>query len=196
MSYTVSAWNGDELVVCRTGYTGEHGYELLPPAGQAGALWDALLAQGADLGVQPCGLGARDTLRTEMGYPLHGQDLSLEITPVQARSGWAVGWKKPAFWGRDALLAERERGPARLLWGIEALGRGIPRRHQSVLAGETAVGEVTSGTFSPTLKKGIGLVLLSTAAEVGEGDEVVVDVRGRPAPVRVVKPPFVQAHVR
>ncbi len=136
MSYTVSAWNGDELVVCRTGYTGEHGYELLPPAGQAGALWDALLAQGADLGVQPCGLGARDTLRTEMGYPLHGQDLSLEITPVQARSGWAVGWKKPAFWGRDALLAERERGPARLLWGIEALERGIPRPHQSVLAGD------------------------------------------------------------
>jgi aminomethyltransferase len=196
MSYTVSAWNGDELVVCRTGYTGEHGYELLPPAGQAGALWDALLAAGVDLGVQPCGLGARDTLRTEMGYPLHGQDLSLEITPVQARSGWAVGWKKPAFWGREALLAERERGAARLLWGIEALERGIPRPHQSVLAGDAVVGEVTSGTFSPTLKKGIGLALLATASGIGEGDEVVVDVRGRPAPVRVVKPPFVPPHVR
>jgi aminomethyltransferase len=196
MSYSVSRWGGDELVVCRTGYTGEHGYELLPPAGQAVALWDALLDAGADLGVRPCGLGARDTLRTEMGYPLHGQDLSLEITPVQARSGWAVGWKKPAFWGRDALLAERERGPARLLWGIEALERGIPRPHQAVLAGDAAVGEVTSGTFSPTLKKGIGLALLSTGAGVGEGDELVVDVRGRPALVRVVKPPFVPSHVR
>jgi aminomethyltransferase len=196
MSYTVSAWNGDELVVCRTGYTGEHGYELLPPAGKAGALWDALLAEGADLGVRPCGLGARNTLRTEMGYPLHGQDLSLEITPVQARSGWAVGWKKPAFWGRDPLLAERESGPARLLWGIEALERGIPRPHHPVLAGDTPVGEVTSGTFSPTLKKGIGLALISTGSGVGAGDEVVVDVRGRPAPVRVVKPPFVPPHVR
>ena len=200
MSYTVSRWNADELVVCRTGYTGEHGYELLPPARQAAALWDALLEAGADLGVRPCGLGARDTLRTEMGYPLHGQDVSLAITPVQARSGWAVGWKKPAFWGRDALLAERERGPARLLWGIEALGRGIPRAHLPVLAGPgpggDPIGEVTSGTFSPTLRKGIGLALLSTAAAVGEGDEVVVDVRGRPAPVRVVKPPFVPSHVR
>jgi aminomethyltransferase len=196
MSYTVSEWGGAELVVCRTGYTGEHGYELLPPADLAGALWDALLEAGADLGVRPCGLGARDTLRTEMGYPLHGQDLSLDITPVQARSGWAVGWKKSGFWGREPLLAEREQGPARLLWGLEALGRGIPRAHQTVLAGDRAVGEVTSGTFSPTLKKGIGLALLSTAAGVGEGDELVVDVRGRPAPVRVVKPPFVPPHVR
>jgi aminomethyltransferase len=196
MSYTVSRWAGDELVVCRTGYTGEHGYELLPPAGQAAGLWEALLDAGADLGVRPCGLGARDTLRTEMGYPLHGQDLSLQITPVQARSGWAVGWRKPAFWGRDALVREKEAGPARLLWGLEALDRGIPRPHLPVLAGGTTVGEVTSGTFSPTLRKGIGLALLSTAAGVGEGDEVVVDVRGRPAPARVVKPPFVPSHVR
>jgi aminomethyltransferase len=196
LSYPVARWAGDELVVCRTGYTGEHGYELLPPAGQAGGLWDALLDAGADLGARPCGLGARDTLRTEMGYPLHGQDLSLQITPVQARSGWAVGWKKPEFWGRAALVREKEAGPARLLWGLEALDRGIPRSHLPVLAGDSTVGEVTSGTFSPTLRKGIGLALLSTAAGVGEGDEVVVDVRGRPLPARVVKPPFVPSHVR
>jgi len=200
MSYTVSRWNADELVVCRTGYTGEHGYELLPPARQAAALWDALLEAGADLGVRPCGLGARDTLRTEMGYPLHGQDLSLAITPVQARSGWAVGWKKPAFWGRDALLAERERGPARLLWGIEALGRGIPRAHLPVLAGPgpggDPIGEVTSGTFSPTLRTGIALALLDTAAVLAEGAEVAVDVRGRPQPVVVRRPPFVESRVR
>jgi len=196
MSYTASRWDGDKVVVCRTGYTGEHGYELLPVAKRAGALWDALLEAGVDLGMRPCGLGARDTLRTEMGYPLHGQDLSLRITPVQARSGWAVGWSKPAFWGRDALLAEKQDGPARLLWGLEALDRGIPRPHLPVLAGDEVIGEVTSGTFSPTLRKGIGLALLSTASGAREGAEVVVDVRGRPAAMRVVKPPFVPSHVR
>ena len=100
--------------VCRTGYTGERGYELLVPADDALRVWDALLAAAEPLGGGPAGLGARDTLRTEMGYPLHGQDLSEEITPVQAGSGWAVGWSKPEFWGRKALLAEKEAGPARL----------------------------------------------------------------------------------
>ena len=124
------------MTVCRTGYTGEHGYELLVEADAAGELWDALLESGQDLGIRPCGLGARDTLRTEMGYPLHGHELSLEITPDQARSGWAVGWKKPAFWGRDALLAEKEAGPARLLWGLRATGRGIPRPGMAVLGAD------------------------------------------------------------
>jgi aminomethyltransferase len=197
MSFTVSTWDGREVVVCRTGYTGERGYELLPRWDAAGALWDALHAAGADLGARPIGLGARDTLRTEMGYPLHGQDLSLAITPVQARSGWAVGWSKPEFWGRDALLAEREAGPARLLWGLESLDRGIPRPHMGVRApdGSTA-GEVTSGTFSPTLRRGIGLALLSTAAGLAAGAEVTVDVRGRGSRMRVVTPPFVPSHVR
>jgi aminomethyltransferase len=198
MSFTDSTWDGRPVVVCRTGYTGEHGYELLPGWDDAGALWDALLAAGRDLGVRPCGLGARDTLRTEMGYPLHGQDLSLQITPVQARSGWAVGWSKPAFWGRDVLLKEKEAGPPRLLWGLDSADRGIPRPHLPVLRAEGGepVGEVTSGTFSPTLRRGIGLAMLSTAAELGAGDEVVVDVRGRPSRMRVTKPPFVPSHVR
>src|SRR5262249_26654899 len=129
MSFVVADWSGREVVVCRTGYTGEHGYELLPSWADTPALWDAVLAAGADLGVRPCGLGARDTLRTEMGYPLHGQDLSLEITPVQARAGWAVGWRKPAFWGRDALLAERQAGPPRLLWGLVSTDRRLPPPH-------------------------------------------------------------------
>jgi aminomethyltransferase len=160
-------------------------------------LWDALVEVVREFGGMPAGLGARDTLRTEMGYPLHGQDLSLEISPVQARSGWAVGWKKPAFWGRDALLAEKDAGPKRVLWGIEATDRGIPRPHMPVLgAGDAQVGEVTSGTFSPTLKKGIGLALIDTASGVGEGDEVQLDVRGRRSAVRVVRPPFVASHVR
>ncbi|HLM04773.1 MAG TPA: glycine cleavage system aminomethyltransferase GcvT [Blastococcus sp.] len=188
---------GVEVTVCRTGYTGEHGYELLIAAERAGELWDAVLDAGQDLGIRPCGLGARDTLRTEMGYPLHGHELSREITPVQARAGWAVGWTKPAFWGREALLAEKESGPSRLLWGLRASGRGIPRPGMAVLGADGArVGEVTSGTFSPTLRTGIGLALIDTSAGVGEGDALAVDVRGRQEPVEVVRPPFVESHVR
>jgi aminomethyltransferase len=116
---------------------------------------------------------------------------------VQAGAGWAVGWKKPAFWGRDALVAEKEAGPRRLLWGLEALDRGIPRAHMDVLGADGArVGEVTSGTFSPTRRAGIGLALLDTAAGIEEGAELVLDVRGRRSPVRVVRPPFVESHVR
>ncbi|MET0764283.1 MAG: glycine cleavage system aminomethyltransferase GcvT [Blastococcus sp.] len=194
---TGTGGSGAEVTVCRTGYTGEHGYELLIAADRAGELWDALLEAGQDLGIRRCGLGSRDTLRTEMGYPLHGHELSREITPNQARSGWAVGWKKPEFWGRDALVAEKEAGPARLLWGLRADGRGIPRPGMAVLDADGApVGEVTSGTFSPTLRTGIGLALLDAAAGVGEGDQLTVDVRGRPQTVVVVKPPFVPSHVR
>jgi len=159
------------------------------------AVFDALLAAGEQYGIVPAGLGARDTLRTEMGYPLHGQDISPDITPVQARSGWAVGWKKEHFWGDEALRAEKERGPARILRGLLATGRGIPRPHMSVLAHSgTALGEVTSGTFSPTLKKGIALALLD--ASVKEGEQVTVDIRGRKETFEVVKPPFVTVHVR
>jgi aminomethyltransferase len=130
-----------------------------------------------------------------MGYPLHGQDLSLDITPVQARCGWAVGWSKPRFWGREVLLAERERGPARLAWGLRALDRAIPRPGMAVRTADGAqAGAVTSGTFSPTLRTGIALALLDRS--VGEGDEVVVDVRGRPGRMVVQRPPFVASHVR
>lgn len=188
---SVHKW-GAELTVCRTGYTGEHGYELVVPWDVAGAAWDAIIA----LGVCPAGLGARDTLRTEMGYPLHGQDLSTEITPGQARLGWAVGWGKPAFWGREALLAERSAGARRNLYGLVAVDRGIPRPHMAVLRGEQRIGEVTSGTFSPTRRVGIALALLDAASGVGEGDEVSVDVRGRASLMTVVKPPFVNSSVR
>ncbi|MFF5292575.1 glycine cleavage system aminomethyltransferase GcvT [Paractinoplanes globisporus] len=192
MSFATARLGDAELIVCRTGYTGEHGYELVVPWDDAAAVWDAIVGAG----VQPCGLGARDTLRTEMGYPLHGQDLSLDITPVQARSGWAVGWSKPAFWGREALLEEKNRGPRRLLRGLELTGRGIPRGHMHVYAGEQAIGETTSGTFSPTKKVGIALALMDTAAGVNDGDLVEIDIRGRRIEAKVVKPPFVRPSVR
>jgi aminomethyltransferase len=183
------------VVVCRTGYTGERGYELIAENRVAGALWDALLDAGAELGIAPCGLGARDTLRTEMGYPLHGQDISLAVTPNEARLGWAVGWRKDAFWGREPLLAEKEAGPKRRLYGLVSTGRGIPRPHMSVsLTRDVPLGEITSGTFSPTLKKGIGLALL--ASVVNPDAEVGVDVRGRREIFQLTKTPFVDTSVR
>jgi aminomethyltransferase len=195
MSFVPTEWNGRPLIVCRSGYTGERGYELLPLWDDTGDLWDALLAAGADFGVKPCGLGARDTLRTEMGYPLHGQDLSLSITPVQARATWAVGWDKPHFWGREALLAERAAAASPLLWGLLAKDRSIPRPHMVVSSEEgNRVGEVTSGTFSPTRKVGIGLALLDRS--VGEGSTVIVDVRGRRGEFEVVRPPFIKPSTR
>ena len=197
MAFVSAERDGIPVVVCRTGYTGEHGYELVVPWASAGEVWDAILAKGAEFGILPCGLGSRDTLRTEMGYPLHGQDLSPEITPVQARAGWAVGWAKPAFHGREALVAERAAGPARRSVGLVSLERGIPRPHMAVstLDGEP-LGEITSGTFSPTLKVGIALALLSTSTALVDGDEVVVDVRGRPSRFAVTTPPFVDRSTR
>lgn len=194
MSFTEADYGSARLTVCRTGYTGERGYELVIPAPDAGPVWDAVLAAGEPFGIAPCGLAARDTLRTEMGYPLHGQDLSPEITPNQARAAWAVGWNKPAFWGRDALVAEKEAGPRRRLRGLVATGRGIPRPGMAVRIDGTDVGEVTSGTFSPTLRKGIGLALLPPG--VADGTIVEVSVRGRAEQFEVVRPPFVQPSTR
>lgn len=197
MSFRTATHSDVEVVVCRTGYTGERGYELLVPAAAAGPVWDAIFAAADESagGVQPCGLGSRDTLRTEMGYPLHGQDISLAITPVQARLGWAVGWSKPAFWGKEVLSAEKAAGPARVLRGIVADGRGIPRPGMRVLlAADLPIGEVTSGTFSPSLRKGVGLALLDR--QVTDGAEVSVDVRGRREVFVVTRPPFVTPGVR
>ena len=191
MSFVRASWQDNPVVVCRTGYTGERGYEIVAPAAVIPDLWDAVVAAGAT----PAGLGARDTLRTEMGYPLHGHELSVDITPVQAGLVWAVGWDKPVFSGRDALVAERAAGPRRRLRGLVAVERAIPRPDMPVLSADgTTLGIMTSGTFSPTLKQGIGLALLDPA--IAEGDEVVVDVRGRQARFTVTKPPFVPPHVR
>ena len=195
MSFEVASFQDHEVVVCRTGYTGERGYELIAENAVAGALWDALLAAGAEHGIAPCGLGARDTLRTEMGYPLHGQDISLQVTPNQGRLGWAVGWSKPAFWGREVLVAEKETGTRVTLRGLVAQGRGIARPQMSVkVTRDLPIGFVTSGTFSPTLRKGVALALVNSQIQLGA--EVLVDVRGREETFVVTRPPFVQTDVR
>jgi aminomethyltransferase len=195
MTFARADYQGTPVTVCRTGYTGERGYELVVPVGMAVAVWDAVLAAGEPYGLQPAGLGARDTLRTEMGYPLHGQDLSPAITPVQARLGWAVGWKKESFFGADVLRAEKEVGPMRLLRGLRAVGRGIPRPGMVVRGPDgREVGTVGSGTFSPTLKIGIALALIE--AGLNDDDVVTVDVRGRQESFVITKPPFVTPGVR
>lgn len=196
MGYADAEFAGVPVRVCRTGYTGEHGYELLPPWDSAPVVFDALVAEVQARGGQLAGLGARDTLRTEMGYPLHGHELALDISPLQARCGWAVGWSKDSFWGREALLAEKQAGPRRLLRGLRAVGRGVPRAGMTVLRDAAPVGIATSGTFSPTLNAGIALALIDADADLPDGATVSVDVRGRPLDCEVVKPPFVDVNTR
>jgi aminomethyltransferase len=196
MGYADTEYAGVPVRVCRTGYTGEHGYELLPPWDSAPVVFDALVAEVESRGGQLAGLGARDTLRTEMGYPLHGHELSLDISPLQARCGWAVGWSKDDFWGRDALLAEKQAGPGRLLRGLRAVGRGVPRAEMVVLRDAAPIGVTTSGTFSPTLGAGIALALIDADADIADGAVVNVDVRGRLLDCEVVKPPFVHVNTR
>ena len=186
---------GCDVILCRTGYTGEHGYELVPRWEDASVVWDALVEAMKPFDGLICGLGARDTLRTEMGYPLHGHELSLHITPVQAGSTWAVGWKKESFRGSDALRLEKERGPHRILRGLQSTDRGIPRAGMDVKNSDGhVVGIVTSGTFSPSLKKGIALALVEPTYLVG--DSLTVDVRGRDSIATVVALPMVDSHVR
>ncbi|MEO8850602.1 MAG: glycine cleavage system aminomethyltransferase GcvT [Allobranchiibius sp.] len=192
MSFTTADtnWQGRAITVLRTGYTGEQGFELLPRWEDTEALWDALIETIQQFDGLPCGLGSRDTLRMEMGYPLHGNDLSMRITPNMGRAGWAVGWNKEDFWGKDVLSEQRAEKSCRLAWGLLATARGIPRAHCAVARDDgTVVGEVTSGTMSPTSKQGIALALLDRG--ISAGDQLAVMVRGRALPVTVVKPPFV-----
>ncbi len=180
-----AAWRGVACTVAGTGYTGEPGVELAVPVDAAADLWAAIVAEE----VLPAGLGARDTLRLEAGLPLHGQELGPGITPLQAGLGWVVAWDKPAFRGRAALLAERERGVERHLVGIATEGRRPPRSGCAVLVGDRTVGTVTSGNFSPVLGHGIALAFVPP--DVVEGTEVAIDVRGTRLPGAVVPTPFV-----
>ncbi|MEW6752550.1 MAG: glycine cleavage system aminomethyltransferase GcvT [Candidatus Latescibacterota bacterium] len=186
-------FEGKEVLVSRSGYTGEDGFEVICPADRLAALWQALRGAGA----VACGLGARDTLRTEMGYCLYGHELDCDTTPLEAGLAWTLDLDKAEdFPGKRALLRQRDRGPDRTLVGLLAQERGIPRPGQGVLDGAGAtVGRVTSGTFSPTLERGVALAyVLPTLARPGTA--LVVDVRGRPLPTYVGPLPFVPAQTR
>jgi glycine cleavage system T protein (aminomethyltransferase) len=182
------------VVVSRSGYTGEKGYEIFVPDAVARQLWRDLVGMGGPQGLEPCGLGARDTLRLEMGYPLHGNDISEDRTPLEAGLSWAVAFDKGDFRGRDALVRQKEEGiPARLR-GLRMADRLIPRAHYPVFAGGEEVGKTTSGSFSPTLRVGIGMAYLRERLQPGE--RVEVDVRGRRGEAEIVKPPFVDSSPR
>jgi aminomethyltransferase len=175
----------DEWFVSRTGYTGEDGYEISLPSESAPELWQAL--QGA--GIAPCGLGARDTLRLEAGMNLYGNDMDETVSPLESGLGWTVVLEGTRdFIGKEALERQRAAGPARKLVGLLLLERGVLRSHQVVSAGAAGDGEVTSGTFSPTLERSIGLARLPASA----AGEVQVDIRGKRMLARIVKPPFVR----
>ena len=178
-------WGEARCTFAGTGYTGERGVEIAVPASHAPALWEAVVGAG----IQPAGLGARDTLRLEAALPLHGNELGPGITPLQAGLGWVVAWGKDDFRGREALAAERERGVDRHLVGIATEGRRPPRSGCPVMVDGSAVGQVTSGNFSPVLGHGIALAFVPP--DVGEGTAVEVDVRGTRLAGEVVPTPFV-----
>jgi aminomethyltransferase len=171
--------------VARTGYTGEDGFELMVPADTVGGLWDGLLA----LGVQPCGLGARDTLRLEAGMNLYGQDMDEKSSPLVSGLGWTIAWHPAdrAFCGRAALEQERAAGPAAKLVGLVLEGGGVMRREQAVLT-EDGEGCITSGGFSPTMGRSIALARVPVRAE----GQCHVEIRGSPRAARIVQPPFVR----
>ena len=178
------------VLAARTGYTGEDGFELYCPIEQVGVLWDAVLAAGEPDGLVPVGLGARDTLRLEACLPLYGNELSPEITPLEAGLGWVVKFNKGDFIGRSALLAQKERGIPRKLVGFRLVERGgVPRSHCPVVADGREIGMVTSGTTSPTLRQQIGLALIAREY-AGVGRSFAVVIRGTPVAAEQVKTPF------
>jgi aminomethyltransferase len=181
-------WRGTLCTVAGTGYTGEDGVECSVPLDAATSFWEAVI----EAGVSPAGLGARDTLRLEAGFPLHGHELGPGITPLQCGLGWVVGWDKDDFRGRTALEQERLEGPKRRLRGLVAEGRRPPRESNPVEAGGMSVGRVTSGNFSPVLGRGIALAFLDTGSEVSDGDAASVRIGDSEIIVHVTKPAFVR----
>jgi aminomethyltransferase len=180
---------GRSGIVARTGYTGERGFELYAPAEVSEEAFGALI----EAGCAPVGLGARDTLRLEMGYALYGHELTLDIDPLEAGLGWAVSWDTP-FRGRDALQKIRAEGPARTSVGIVCTQRGVPRQGYQLFLDDRPIGTVTSGNHSPTLNTGIALALVDggKATAVPPGAEVAIDARGRRLAGDIVEPPFVK----
>lgn len=196
MSFVASDFEGREIIVCRTGYTGELGFELVVDvsSGATASLWQRLVAALGSHGGAVAGLGARDTLRTEMGYALHGHELSPSINPLEAGVGWAVAFSKQEFIGRESLVRIKEAGVARKSIALLSTDKTIPRPNMSVTVDETSAGFVTSGTFSPTLKRGIALALIRS--DLAKNDTYSINVRGRSGQYQRVKLPFHPSRVR
>ncbi len=180
---------GKECLVSRTGYTGEDGFEIYSLDPDPGILWDAIMEKGAPLGLQPVGLGARDTLRLEAKLPLYGNDIDDTTTPLECDFAWIVKFKKGDFLGRDVLVRQKEQGLTRKLVGFEVLDKGIARPHYPVYVDDAPAGQVSSGTFSPLFRKSIGLVYLPIAkSAIGTGFEI--GIRDKKVKAAVVPTPF------
>jgi aminomethyltransferase len=182
---------GIPAILSRTGYTGEDGFELYVAADKGPELWRMLMERGADLGVKPAGLGARDSLRLEMKYALYGNDIDETTDPLEAGLGWVVKLDKPGFIGKEALVAKKSAGPSRKLVGFEMVGRGVARHGYPVVSGGENVGVVTSGTMGPSLGKAIGIAYVPTALSP-IGSRIEVEIRGKAVEAAVVKTPFYQ----
>ncbi|OFW40427.1 MAG: glycine cleavage system protein T [Acidobacteria bacterium RIFCSPLOWO2_12_FULL_67_14b] len=175
--------------VSRTGYTGEDGFEVMVPPAMAAAVWDALMQAGKPHGLIPAGLGARDTLRLEAAMRLYGNDIDDSTTVLEADLGWIVGWNKPEFLGRAALVAQKAKGTTRTLVGFEMIDRAIGRHGHAVFYKGEPAGVVTSGTQTPFLKKAIGMAYVPTSIKT-PGTEIEIDIRGRRAKAVIVPMPF------
>ena len=188
--------NNVESLISRTGYTGEDGFELYLSPEKVSEVFRSLMEQGRSYGIQPIGLGARDTLRIEMGYPLYGNEIDNNPTPLDAGLGWVIKFDKGEFLGRGSLLKQKEQGsPRRKLVGLKLLTRGVPRAHYQVFKNGESVGEVTSGTFSPTLNTGVGLCYVSS--EYSDiGNHLDMKIRDQLVATEVIQLPFVPSHVK
>lgn len=180
---------GCPAIVSRTGYTGEDGFEVYSAPDSAVKVWDALMDAGKDSGIKPAGLGARDTLRLEMGYPLYGHELSEKITPIEAGLGRFVALDKADFIGKEALKKQVEKGAGKAIIGFEMLEAGVPRQGYDVTALGVKLGEVTSGTHSPSLGRGVGMAY-ADASLISPGINIEIMVRGRAVKAKTVKTPF------
>jgi len=174
---------------CRTGYTGEEGAEFFGPARTILTLWKQMMENGAALGIKPCGLGARDTLRLEVGYPLYGHELSEDRTPLEANMEWVIKWAKGDFIGRAALEKQKQEGLKELLLAYELTERGVPRQGAKIFKAGKLGGETVSGTFSPSLQKGIGLAYAPLSWN-NAGTDLEVDIHNKRVPAKVVRLPF------
>jgi aminomethyltransferase len=187
---TADVVDGVNCIISRTGYTGEDGFELYCSSANAPKLWNDLLEVGKEQGLRPVGLGARDTLRLEAGLCLYGHELDEQTNPLEARLGWTIKLNKGDFIGRDSLLQVKAQGPQRLLVGIELLERGVARGGYALYDQERRIGELTSGSHSPTLHKNIGLGYVEAAAAAVTGKQLQVDIRGKRVAAQIVALPF------
>ncbi len=187
-NFTKEDLNGKKIILSRTGYTGEDGFEIYSDWNDQKDIWNTLYNVGQEFGLKPIGLGARDTLRLEAKFPLHGNDINDKITPLQAGLSWIIGFNKDSFIGKSAITKQKEEGTAKRLIAFEMIDRGIPRQGYDILSGDDVIGKVTSGTMSPVLSIGIGMGYIK---KISSDDNLFVSVHGRNKRIKIKKGSFV-----